>query len=88
MIYVVRFSRSVAKDIRRIPSATVDRIQKVFDALAQNPFPSGAEPISGYEHHFRVRVGNYRIIYAVSSDIRIVLIIKIGHRKDVYRRMK
>ncbi len=79
--------RSVLKDIRRIPGSILQRIQEKIAALADDPVPQGAEPIHGYEHHYRIRVGNYRVLYEVASAIRIIAIIRIGHRKEVYRKL-
>ncbi len=54
-------------------------------ALGEDPFPRGTRKMSGYDDVFRVRVGRYRILYSVADDQLIVVMLKIGHRKDVYR---
>jgi len=54
-------------------------------ALAHEPFPQGARKLTGYDDVFRVRRGRYRILYSVSEPTLIIVILKIGHRKDVYR---
>ena len=86
-VYDIVLKRSVLKDIRRIPRIVVRELQDCIAALAIDPFPHGVEPIAGYEHHFRIRVGNYRIIYEVAKTVRIITIIRIGHRKEGYRSM-
>lgn len=86
-IYEIVFKRSVLKDIRRIPRIFLEKIQQKISGLSENPFPAGAEKIEGYEHHYRIRLGHYRIIYEVQATIRIVTVIRIGHRKDVYRQL-
>jgi len=82
--YKIKFSKGAVKDIRKLPKTTVERIlYKVF-SLATNPTPPGCRKIAGMENLWRVRVGNYRILYTVEDDILLIEIIKIGHRKDVY----
>ncbi len=87
MTYAIRFSRSAKKDIRRIPNTILHRIQNAMDELRTNPLQDGYEPIRGYEHCYRIRIGNYRVIYELASTIRIITIIRIGHRQNVYREL-
>jgi mRNA interferase RelE/StbE len=86
-IYRIVLKQSVLKDLRRIPRSIVRVLQERILALAQDPVPSGAEPIEGYQHWFRIRIGNYRVVYHVAKSIEIITVIKIGHRKDVYRSL-
>ena len=79
------FKKSVAKDLRDIPKKDVSRILKCFDALAEDPRATGCEKLSGQER-FRVRQGSYRIIYEIQDDLLLVVVVKVGHRRDVYRR--
>ena len=83
--YKILFRKSVARDIRRIPNQDVRRILKTIVSLSEEPRPSGAEQLSGQER-YRVRQGNYRIIYEINDNEVIVVVVKVGHRKDVYRR--
>lgn len=78
------FKKSVAKDLRSIPKKDVARILKCFDALAEDSRGPGCEKLSGQER-YRVRQGAYRIIYEVQDGALIVIVVKIGHRGDVYR---
>lgn len=82
--YKIVFKRSVAKDLRGIPKKDVRRILKRIDALAREPRPAGAEKLTGDEI-YRLRQGNYRILYTVEDDVITVTIAKVGHRRDVYR---
>ncbi|MDO8649482.1 MAG: type II toxin-antitoxin system RelE/ParE family toxin, partial [Candidatus Peregrinibacteria bacterium] len=75
-LYEIVLKRSVLKDIRGIPQSILLRIQDRIAALATDPFPSGAEPIGGYDHCYRIRLGNYRIVYEVATTIRIITIIR------------
>lgn len=85
--FKIELKKSVLKDIRKIPVGYLAAIRERILQLAVDPVPNGAEPIQGYKHHYRIRIGNYRVIYEVASDIRIVTIIRIGNRKDVYRQL-
>ena len=82
--YKTIFKQSVAKDLRRIPKKDVSRILKRIEALAVGPRPPGAEKLSGQEK-YRIRQGVYRIIYAIVDEELIVMVVKVGHRRDVCR---
>jgi mRNA interferase RelE/StbE len=79
------FKKSVAKDFRDIPKKDVSQLLKCFDALAEDPRAPGCEKLSGHER-YRVRQGSYRIIYEIQDDVLVVVVVKVGHRRDVYRR--
>ena len=82
--YELVFKRSVAKDLRAFPKQDVKRIMQRLRSLADDPRPSGCEKLSGLER-YRVRLGVYRIIYEIEDTRLTVLVVKIGHRRDVYR---
>jgi len=82
--YELAFKKSVAKDLRAFPSKDVHRILKCFELLAQNPRPPGCEKLSGQER-YRLRQGVYRIIYEIQDDRSKVIVVKVGHRRDVCR---
>ncbi len=83
--YRVVFRKSITRDMRRIPNRDLRRILDTIHALSEDPRAPGVEKLSGQER-YRVREGDYRIIYEVKDDQVIVVVVKIGHRKDVYRR--
>lgn len=82
--YELVFKRSVAKDLRAFPKQEVKRIMQRIRSLADDPRPAGCEKLSGQER-YRVRQGTYRIIYEIEDARLVVLVVKIGHRRDVYR---
>ena len=82
--YSITFKKSVAKDLRAIPKKDVGRIVRRIDALADEPRPVGAEKLSAQER-YRVRQGVYRILYEIADAELIVSVVKIGHRRDIYR---
>jgi mRNA interferase RelE/StbE len=82
--YKVYFRESVQKDFRRIPGKDVSKILRRIEMLAAEPRPTGCEKLSGQEK-YRLRQGRYRIVYSVQDDELTLYIVKIGHRKDIYR---
>lgn len=82
--YNIFFKESVRKDLESIPRGDLRRIMARIATLADNPRPPGAEKLSCQEK-YRVRQGSYRIIYAIEDNLLIVQIVKIGHRREVYR---
>ena len=82
--YRIEFKRSVAKDLRRLPQTDVERILARINVLAEDPRPQGCEKLSAQER-YRVRQGDYRIIYEVHDQALLVVVVKVGHRSDVYR---
>ena len=83
--YELVFRKSVAKDFRQIPNEDVARILERIRALADDPRPPGCEKLSGLER-YRIRQGVYRIVYEVQDRRLLVLVVKVAHRRDVYRR--
>ena len=82
--YEIVFKRSVAKDLRKIPSKDLSRILKVIEQLADNPRPAGFEKLSSQER-YRIRQGDYRVLYEIKESRLILIIVKVGHRRDIYR---
>jgi len=83
--YKIFVKASAAKEIEKIPTKKDRRrIIKKIKSLSDNPRPGGSVKLSG-EDKYRLRRGNYRIIYSIEDDKLIVHIVKVGHRKDVYR---
>jgi mRNA interferase RelE/StbE len=82
--FKVYFKKSVEKDFSGIPKKDLQRIIKLIGSLADNPRQVGCEKLTGQER-FRVRQGRYRIIYSIQDDELTVWVVKVAHRKDVYR---
>ena len=82
--FEILFRQSVAKDFRQIPKKDVARILKRIEGLKTDPRPPGAEKLSGREK-YRIRQGDYRILYEIQNEQLIVVVVKVGHRRDVYR---
>jgi mRNA interferase RelE/StbE len=83
--YSIEVSASAEKQLRKVPRADQVRILRAIVQLGADPSPPGCRKLAGYDHVFRIRVGTYRVIYDVDRKRIIVVILKVGHRKDVYR---
>ncbi len=83
--YRVELTRSAEKTLTRLPKVALPKIISALQGLAIDPYPSGCRKLAGQAHTFRMRVQNYRIIYDVYDKLVLVKVLKIGHRKDVYR---
>jgi mRNA interferase RelE/StbE len=87
MTYKVQFAPRAERHLSRLPIGVQENLVRRAEDLAANPRPTGARKLTGYENRWRVRVGNYRIIYEIRDDILIVLVVAVGHRREVYRGM-
>lgn len=81
----VLISRQAEKVKRRLDKPARKRLDKAIQGLAQNPYPSNSRKLVGYENHYRLRVGNWRVIYTVRKQQLIVLVIKIAPRGQAYK---
>ena len=82
--YSLEFTKSVRKDLKRIGKRDASRILKAIDRLEANPRPPTCKKLTDREL-YRIRVGNYRVVYEIFDDRLVIMIVKVGDRKDVYR---
>lgn len=85
MIYKVEFTKGARKLFRKLSQELQDRIQSKIDDLAIQPRPDGVKKLQGEEHSYRIRVGEYRIVYEIYDDILLVSIVRVGHRNKIYK---
>lgn len=85
MDYQIEFTQKAAKQFRKLPKQEKKRIQTLINLLAEDQYPRGSKKLLGEDNLYRVRTGNYRIIYTVFEEKVTVLIVKLGHRREVYR---
>lgn len=88
MTYRVELTRSAKKEFDRLAGNIQERCLEAFGFLASNPFSEvlNVKKLRGSEPLYRVRIGDYRIVYEIQNKVLVVIVIKIGHRSDVYRR--
>ncbi len=82
--YKIFFKKSVWKDFKAIPDKDLNKILQSIESLGENPRQPGSKKLSGQER-YRFRVGRYRIIYSIQDEELTIWVVKVGHRKDVYR---
>ncbi|MGZ8375549.1 MAG: type II toxin-antitoxin system RelE family toxin [Nitrospira sp.] len=83
--YSIVINRSAEKELKTVPSGDLKRVVDHIRGLAQQPRSSGCEKLSGESERYRIRQGDYRIVYSIDDTARRVEIVKIGHRREVYR---
>jgi len=83
--YQVEIARRAAKALAALPRPEQQRIRAAIDLLAETPRPPGCVAMAGEQSVYRVRVGAYRIVYEVHDRVLLIQVIRIGHRRDVYR---
>jgi mRNA interferase RelE/StbE len=83
--YAVNFRRSAEKDLRKLNAAVRRRVLRSIDALVLNPRPVECRKLYGSENAYRIRVGDYRVIYTVDDHVLVVAIERVRHRREVYR---
>jgi len=83
--YEIELAPKAEKQFKKLAKDIQKRVSKRIDKLGKNPRPKGVTKLSGEDDIYRVREGDYRIIYAIQDHLLLVLIVKIGHRRDIYR---
>ena len=84
--YNIEWRPSTKKDLKKISKTEVPKIIKAVENLSDQPRPPGSTKLSGSDLTYRIRVGDYRVIYEIHDEIILVEVVKVGHRKDVYRK--
>jgi len=85
--YRIEVKRSAAKVLKKISKPDQKRISKAIDNLAENLPNPNATKMKGNNPFHKIRLGDYRIVYEIQDDVLLILIVKIGHRKDIYRNL-
>ena len=86
MTYQVRLAPAAVRQLRTLDPPGRRRVQAAIDLLAENPRPPGARQLVGGAGEWRVRTGDFRIIYDIRDEELLVLVVKVGHRRDLYER--
>ena len=83
--YKIEISRTAERQLKKLSKDDQERVVAAILALAKDPLPKGSRKLAGYEDVYRIRVAHFRILYSRGARTLIVIVLKIGHRKDVYR---
>jgi len=84
-MFDIVLERSVEKDLRKLNDQVHDRVINSISTLADNPRPPGVKKLAGTANDWRIRVGDYRVLYEIAESVRIIRIYRVGHRKNVYK---
>ncbi len=87
MDYSVNIKKSVEKDLRKLPKSAISRVVEAIEKLKENPYPKQSKKLKSTERTYRLRVGDYRIIYQVDEERKEVIIYHVRHRENVYEKM-
>jgi mRNA interferase RelE/StbE len=82
--FSITFARSASKELETLPNGIIERVVVSIENLSLNPFPAGSKKLKGEKNRWRIRIGDYRVIYSVYSKELVIDIIRIRHRKEVY----
>ncbi len=85
MTYTVEFAPRTRRELRKLSSEIRKRVLKKIASLSENPFPHGYTEMKGSQNYYRVKVSDYRIIYTVEHGELLILVVSIGHRREIYR---
>jgi mRNA interferase RelE/StbE len=87
MAYAVELKPAAIRDLKKLSRGLQKRIAAKIDGLTDDPRPRDVEKLSGKEPYYRLRIGDYRIVYEIKENILLVLVIRVSHRREVYRRI-
>ena len=85
-MYEVHLERAAENDLKRLPTTTFHRIIPHIKALAENPRPSSCRKLTGSKNDWRIRIGDYRVLYEIDEKAKAVRVMRVRHRREAYRR--
>lgn len=86
MTYEIIITKSIQKQLDNLPNNIQERVYYKISQLAEEPRPDGVVKLKGYDNEYRIRIGDYRLVYEIQDEQLIVLIIQCKHRRDVYKK--
>ncbi len=88
MTYRIELTRAAERGLKSLPKRDLSRVDARILSLATDPRPQGVKCLKVEERLYRIRVGDYRVVYQVNDDVLLIVVVTIGHRKEVYRRLR
>ena len=85
MTYLIEIKQSAKKELANLPRNIADKVIKQVRALANDPRPNGCKKLVGTDHTYRIRINDYRVVYSIFDQLLVIQVIKIGHRKAIYK---
>jgi len=86
MTYRVQVAPAAVRQLRKLDGTALRRVQAAIELLAEEPRPSGAKELVGGDGEWRVRTGDYRIVYEINDGVLLLLVVAVGHRREIYQR--
>lgn len=86
-LYKIEWKRTATKELKQLPKNAILKALSIVQELSTDPHPNASIKLSGTDHTYRIRFGDYRLIYNVMDQVLIIEVIRVGHRKDVYRNL-
>jgi mRNA interferase RelE/StbE len=86
MTYKIIITKSIQKQLDNLPNNIQERVYEKIAQLAEEPRPDGVIKLKGYDNEYRIRIGDYRLVYEIRDDQLIVLLVQCKHRRDVYKK--
>ena len=83
--YQIEWKKTAIRELKRLDRTVIPRILDAVDALSSQPLPAGVIKLQGGQRTYRIRIGNYRVIYEIYESILVIEIVRVRHRKDAYR---
>jgi mRNA interferase RelE/StbE len=84
--YTVQLAPAAKRQLRKLDRSIQERVVRRLEKLEKDPRPPGVEKLEGDESTYRIRMGEYRIVYEIQDKVLVVLVLKVGHRREIYRR--
>jgi len=86
-MHKIKITKKAQKEFKKIPNIYQKKISKAINELAETPMPSSVKKMRGAANRYRIRVADYRVIYDIDDGEMVILVIKVGHRQQVYKRL-
>jgi mRNA interferase RelE/StbE len=84
--YALQFRPAALRQLRKLPKDALRRIRTATEDLRDEPRPEGVAKLAGTHDLWQIRVGDYRVVYTIADDVLVVTVVRVGHRREVYRR--
>jgi mRNA interferase RelE/StbE len=86
-MYEIEFTKGATKELNTLPTDIKNRIDLKILTLSVDPRPNGVKKLKGIENTYRIRVGEYRVIYEIYDEVLLIIVLKLGHRSDIYKEI-
>lgn len=87
VLYKIEWKQSAKKELKKLGKETIPRVIQAVESLSSDPYSVNSRKLKGSKYTYRLKVGNYRIVYTVQSKILLIEVIRVGHRKKIYKKL-